>query len=386
MKGTIRTKAVCLKCGGRFENIEDRDLMCRKCFLTPEKFYIGLYWNGKQRKIYFDNRGQSLSSYNMANSTLKEIHERIENHTFDPCNYKAKKDTTLQFEIYARTFFSRLEQAHKGGKYSPNTIRSFKNDIFNHIVPYFNSQEVRDIRAEDLERFYSNLPERLSLSTRKHIFMVLHLILKDAIKRKDISIIPLFPIIIVPEPQTRWIDEATQDIIYEKIPNIHKPIFIFMMKQGVRPGEARALHWEDINIKQRTVEIHRTFAGRICQAWTKTKRNRLLPLDDSVFDMLRQGCGSSGFVFTTSRGTPYTEATVLNKIWGRAVKSAGLKHVKLYEGTRHSFLSQAANAGVDAFQLQKFAGHTNSKITEKYIHINIEALQMVLDKKKRNSF
>lgn len=385
MKGTIRTKEICPKCSGRFENIEDRALMCRKCLIAPGKFYVDLYWNGKQRKIYFDSRGQLLSSYDMANSVLREIRERINNHTFDSADYKAKKDTTLQFGTYARAYFNRLEQAHKGGKYSPNTIKSFKNDIFNHLISYFRLKDIRDIRSNDLEDFYSALPENLSLAMRKHIFMVLRLMMKSAIRRKDISIMPLFPVIIVPESQTRWIDEAIQKLIYEKIPGIHKPIFLFMMKQGVRPGEARALHWKDINIKGKTVEIHRTFVGRVCQMWTKTKRIRLLPLDDTVLEMLIPGLGNSGFVFFTSRGEPYIEGTALNRIWNKAVREAGLKHIKLYEGTRHSFLSQAANAGVDAFQLQKFAGHTNSKYTERYIHINIDGLRMVLDKKKRDS-
>ncbi len=384
MKGAIRTKAKCPRCGGAFENIEDRDLMCRKCLISPQKFYIDLFWKRSQRKIFSDKRGISLKSYSVANSTLIQIREEIDNHTFDPVNYRARNNNFLQFEVYVKSFFNRMLDAHQAGKYSPTTIPRFKSDIFIHLIPYFKKYDIRDIRSNDLEDFYSNLPGRLAPATQKHIFMTLRIIMRTAFKRKDISILPDFPSIEVPEPQTRWIDEATQEKIFEKIPDVHKPIFLFMMKQGVRPGEARALHWEDINEKQKTVEIHRTFAGTVCLSRTKTKRIRKLPLDDKVYDdLLRPGLGNSGFVFTTNRGA-YRDGTALNRIWNKAVKDAGLPHIKLYEGTRHSFSTQCANAGVDSFQLQTFAGHTSSLHTQRYVHINMDGLQMVLDKKNRN--
>jgi len=321
----------------------------------------------------------------MANSALMRIRQGIKNCTFDLADYGARNNKALQFETYAKRFFSRLKEAHLGGQYSPNTIRAFKTDIFIHMIPFFEFCDIRDIKDEDLENFYSSLSRGLALSTRKHIFATLHIMLKKARKNKDIHIMPIFPKIIVPEPQTRWISEETQDSILQCIPDNHKPIFLFMMQQGVRPGEARALHWEDINWVEKTVEIHRTFAGSICLKRTKTKINRILPISDSAFNMLSSLKATSEFVFITVLGTPYTEGTVLNHIWAGAIKKSGREYVCLYEGTRHSFLSQAANAGVDAFQLQRFAGHTNSKTTERYVHINIDGLKMVLKKKETHS-
>ncbi len=384
--GTIRTKQRCEVCNSKFIDT-DQLMVCPECLKKqkisiPNRFYLDIFWNAKQRKIYSDNDGRVLNNYELANRVLIEIRQKIDKHKFDPADYVAKNYVALQFDNYAKSFFWRLKEAHARGKYSPNTIKSFEKDINIHIIPHFKTQDIRDVRDGDLEDFYLKLPKNLSLATQKHIFATLHLIFKSAKKRKDISSIPDFPVIKVPDPQTRWIDENDQSLIYNHIPDHHKPIFLFMMRQGVRPGEARALHWEDIDWENRTVEIHRTFAGHVCQMRTKTKTNRILPLDEDVYNMLLKKRGVKGIIFITKRGAPYFEGVILNHVWGNAIKKAGLNHISLYEGTRHSFLSQAANAGVEAFQLQKFAGHSNSKTTEKYIHINTEGLKMVLDIKK----
>ena len=55
--------------------------------------------------------------------------------------------------------------------------------------------------------------------------------------------------ITIPEKVPNWTDMDTQEKILSKIPRIHWPIMWFIAKEGVRPGEARALQWEDVDFK-----------------------------------------------------------------------------------------------------------------------------------------
>lgn len=96
----------------------------------------------------------------------------------------------------------------------------------------------------------------------------------------NIKEIPDFPKIEKGEDKTVWLEDGIQKRIIEHIPEKHRPIFLFMIRQGVRPSEARALHFEDIDRKNKTITICRNFSGKEYKEWTKTKKIRVLPLDD----------------------------------------------------------------------------------------------------------
>lgn len=193
---------------------------------------------------------------------------------------------------------------------------------------------------------------------------------------------PDFPEIKAEQNKIKWIDEETQKTIYEQIPDFYKPIFLFMIRQGVRPGEARALRYEDIDRKARTVTIQRTFSGIDLKENTKTGKIRILPLDDEVYDMLCRRDAIAGFVFINHYDKPFTQNKSLSKIWNKAVKKAGLEHITMYNGTRHSFASQAVNRGVPLNLIQDFLGHTTQKMTRRYANIDMEGLKLVIERAK----
>jgi len=158
-----------------------------------------------------------------------------------------------------------------------------------------------------------------------------------------------------------------------------------LTRQGVRPGEARALHWEDIDWKNRTVTIRRTFSRNVYRKKTKTKNIRTIPLDSDMYNMFLQIRGScialSGFAFIQRNGRPYKNISCLNYVWDKAVKESGIQHISLYEGTRHSVASQAGNRKVGINFIQNFLGHTDSKTTRRYTHLNTEGLKVILREK-----
>jgi len=182
-----------------------------------------------------------------------------------------------------------------------------------------------------------------------------------------------------------WIDIDAQEAILRHIPDRHKPIFTFMFRQGCRPGEARALQWEDVDMVNRSVHIRRTFSRDEYQPdRTKTRAGRIVPLSDDVYLVLKgmHVKGISGFVFRQQSGKPYSNPDTLNQIWDIAIKKAGVPRVTLYEGTRHSFASQAVKRGVDLYGLQKFLGHSSIAMTSRYAHMELDGLQRVLDTKE----
>jgi integrase/recombinase XerD len=69
-------------------------------------------------------------------------------------------------------------------------------------------------------------------------------------------------------------------------------------------------------------------------------------------------------------------------LWSRRKKAAatvGLKNAKLYEGTRHTFATNALAAGANDRALQDFLGHRDPKMTRKYAKLRPAALAQVVD-------
>ena len=52
--------------------------------------------------------------------------------------------------------------------------------------------------------------------------------------------------------------------------------------------------------------------------------------------------------------------------------------VRLYEGTKHTFATDAVRRGVDEYRLQKFLGHADARSTRRYARLADEALVSVL--------
>jgi hypothetical protein len=83
MKGTIRTKEKCPKCGGKFEG---QPLECQNCLTQPRRYFIDLYWQ-KQIKLYLGRDGVALDSWLRAERLLTAIRHEIDLGIFDPKDY-----------------------------------------------------------------------------------------------------------------------------------------------------------------------------------------------------------------------------------------------------------------------------------------------------------
>ena len=85
------------------------------------------------------------------------------------------------------------------------------------------------------------------------------------------------------------------------------------------------------------------------------------------------------FVNPDSRSAPdgRYNAQALRLGWKRAADSVGLGHVRMYEGTKHSTLTEGRRRGLPLDQLQKAAGHSDPRSTEIYAELAQEQATQV---------
>ncbi|MGC2433217.1 MAG: tyrosine-type recombinase/integrase [Desulfobaccales bacterium] len=373
MAGRIRTKQQCPKCGGKFEG---EPLRCNTCLTIPTRYFLDVPWKGDRLKIYTGKDGHPLAHWEGAQRLLEAIRHEIDQEKFDPKEYQARELKSLRFDNYALAWLERREKELRRALISVGYFTEVRAYIHRYFIPFFNRKSIRDIREAYVEDFRDSLPEHLSHKTIFNIMGVLRKLFRDAYRRKDILILPEFPKIPKGEPVTHWIDEEAQELVLAQMQDpIRRTFYLFLMKQGCRPGEARALRWGNLDLKNGIVTICAGFDRETFKPYTKERDVRPLPLHPQVGEALANlPRNLAGWVFTF-RGQPITQ-WMASAYWRRAALKAGVK-VSCYEGTRHSLASQAINRGCPDGKISKMLGHKSSASTKRYAKLLTSSLKEV---------
>lgn len=386
MKGVIRPisrQRKCPNCQKALKHIQKLGYLCPQCKTTPNRFYIDLHWNGSRPGIYNDRQGQPLDTYQRSLNLLARIQNEIDNHSFDPSRY-VKKDLSnyLCEKLINEWFNDKTDQAEKG-QLSWSYLGPLKGHLKNYILPFFSGKDIRDIRKRDLKAFYKELPKRLSPKTHQNILNAVENFFNVMVDDELIEKKPGFPQVSVPEPEIKWCNREQQDQILNAIPDKHRFIFFFLSRQGLRPAEAMALKWGDIDLKNGVITVKRTVSYRKIVDRTKTRKTRPRLLHPDVYDILLSVPRAlhSKYVFLNPNTGRHYLPDSIQKIWKKAAKSVGMD-ITLYQATRHSVASMAATSGVSITIIKEVLGHTDIRTTQKYAHLDVIAHSKVFEAQK----
>jgi integrase len=147
-----------------------------------------------------------------------------------------------------------------------------------------------------------------------------------------------------------------------------KEIIVFAILTGMRRGEIVNLRWKDINLQKRTilVETNPTFT-------TKQGKKRIIPLNDTAFYLLqgRYGKENSEYVFTLNGMKIFDQW--ITHAFKKAVRAAKLEDDRIhFHSLRHTFASWLVQDGVSLYEVQLLLGHSSSRVTEVYSHLQPE--------------
>jgi integrase len=372
--GAVRTKQKCPRCGGRFEG---EPLRCPSCLTTPSRYFVDFSWPGQGRKkLYSDQQGYALTSWEQSKRLLNDIDYEIDKGTFDPKKYCIKEPDSLRVDKCAMAWLEQRENERKHGYISRSYLIENRDYVRRYFIPFWGSMSIRDIREGHLEDFKNWLPRHLSPKTVANVLGILHKLFKYAFRRGYILLIPEFPKVEQREPLTRWISEEDQRKVLAQMDcPVRWAFYLFLMKQGCRPGEARALRWENVDLKNDIVTIAAGFNRNEFKPYTKERDIRYLPLHPEVKKALlalpRQ---LSGWVFTY-QDKPLSQWLVSN-YWRLTAQKAGIK-VTCYEGTRHSLASQAVQRGVSERKIGDMLGHKCLTSTRRYAKLHPQDLRQI---------
>jgi integrase/recombinase XerC len=148
---------------------------------------------------------------------------------------------------------------------------------------------------------------------------------------------------------------------------------------GIRVSELVGLNWADVD-----------FQLGIVRVIGKGAKERIVPIGEIAMQALQNygeeqrtrwqmACKGETPVFLNNRGERITTRSVA-RIVEKHLKLAGIPVKMGPHGLRHSFATHLLNSGADLRVIQELLGHASLSTTQKYTHLNLDALTAVYDK------
>lgn len=271
---------------------------------------------------------------------------------------------------------------------------------------WIGKKKISSIVKSDITKFYKEMSDAGYANgtikcVHKFISGALNMAYDDDMIRKNYASGCIEPYLESTKKEGMTKDETNKFLTTAEEANFGKHYllaFKLMLLTGMRVGEVTGLTWNDINLKERYIDVNHQFVqgdenSRTTYHIDVTKTangNRKVPISDDLYELLKElkketyfdaykfkaeVDGYSGFVIHTRTGLPVLTAR-LNEYAKRVVAIYNDSHEdKLPNVTchtcRHTFCSRLAEMNISPHALQKIVGHASYNTTAR-VYISVE--------------
>ncbi len=261
------------------------------------------------------------------------------------------------------------------------------------IFPALGEYELRELRAETLQKFVVELCGRLSANSVNGTITVLQKSLKmaltlgitdkcyvDGIRRpksqeKKVECFTL--------AEQRKIEQYVMQAKKAKLLGI-----VLCLYTGLRIGELLALEWTDVDLTKGLLFVNKSChygkdrAGtysRIVESPKTAQSERVIPLPKVLLPYLKVLKKQRGDYVVSNHGKAISTRSYQNS-FSIILKKLHIPH-KSFHSLRHTFATRALESGMDVKTLSEILGHKNSTVTlHRYCHSLIEHKTAMMNK------
>lgn len=307
--------------------------------------------------------------------------------------YRARARKTLGAYLSDEWIAERAADMRRG-ELSPRALEDYKRAVAK-LVLHFGGLQLDGIPRAQAAEVRRMIGDRYKPAAAQRTFDVLKMAMNRALELDLIAVNPFAAEkrLKVAAPKTAALTaqeigrflQAAEDYRYGK----DSALFHVLLLAGLRPGEALALRWDDLQGNALRVEraVTDDAEGHSVVGRTKTRTTRFVSLPASAVEALtahyqRQLAGvmrggarrtweaNGRLMFPNEAGQIRSIDSVRNA-WGRILAKAGLPTVRLYDA-RHSYVTTLLHAGVDVKTVSQLAGHKNPAMTlQRYAHATV---------------
>lgn len=348
-----------------------------------DRWVVGFYWKGKQYKI-IKYKGEPMYHKRVAQKCLSVIQGDYESYMAGVGAFRIAKYTGKGFTDVLEFFEDWLKTKEKK---KPATIKGYQSYYRCWIRPFFKKHPVmlHEIDLATLDKLLDSL--KLTGKGKANVMNCFHAFMVYAWRSRRVPEVPPFPERSdygIVEPTIKWLPESRQMAIINAIPEVHRPIFLWLKYHYRRPAEACALMWEDWDEINQVFIVRRSISSRKIVGSTKTGTEHIIPCDRRFLDIMRSLQNQLGkFVFKNKMarksGKRYTGES-LNNIWKRACKSVG-ESIDLYSGLKHSSCSQLVNEkGFALSDVQALTDHARLDSVARYAKVGLSRKRGLMER------
>jgi len=255
-----------------------------------------------------------------------------------------------------------------------STLLNYQSILNGYILPKFGHRGAETIRKEDVKKWLAELLEGgKSAELVNRIIRVFRTVLFhgvtecEVIERNVLQRFRPFP----KSGQRLSRDAFTEDEVTALLAaaDPHERALIgLLVFTGMRPGEAFALRWEDVDLTAGTALITRTWDWR-GKRFTQPKTaagNRTIALSGYLVQTLEQHrklSQAGELVFATRNGGPLNPANVRSRMWLPLIQRAGVRKLDMYS-LRSTRATLGRVAGESAHNMSRLLGHSRSTLID----------------------
>lgn len=298
-----------------------------------------------------------------------------------------------------KTYLETWLKEYKKGTIAKNTFELHEQNIKNHIIPYFNSILLKDVKPVMYQKFINHLDnEGYSRRTVEIIHQTMYNAYEKAIVLGKVEKNPCAGVTIKGKKKEREVKFIESEHISDFLQAAHEYGYIYwlfykvLIETGMRKGEAAAIQWTDVDLKEKTININKSLdfkeASKSSDKMFGDTKNfnskRIITISQSLANdlhfhkkyqnqnklALKENYHHDlNLVLCRNDGNYMPKSSLFNS-FARILKKSGLPSLPIHS-TRHTHAVLQLEAGADMKYVQERLGHGSMQITSDiYSHIS----------------
>lgn len=266
---------------------------------------------------------------------------------------------------------------------SENSKKNY-NPAYARAVQHFGEQYIRNITAQQINRFIIEFSKGRAQKTVKTQLSIVSMVLSYAVLQGHIEQ-NYAHYVSIPRnlPKRRRELPSDMDIQRVKI-NVNHPFGLFaylILYTGCRRGEALALQYEDFDFQNNTISITKSVYYANGRAFLKSPKtesgNRTVILLDKLKKYIPK-C-KKGFIFAKKGRNMLLTEGEFQTLWKHYQRETGVSCSP--HRLRHAYATMLFEAGIDVKDAQVLMGHANISVTQDiYTHIRNTRMKQAAEK------